>query len=282
MTEKRSRPRLKVSMPVQVIGRGIDGEKFREICQTQDASAFGLCFTLQSIVSRGTILFLSMRMPRRLRLFDLAKDIYQVYAQVQRVQLLGQGGCEIGVSFIGRNPPPGYDSYQTSEYLNADFKNINVSNARIPNPGASTPLPPVSNQPKVTPVQAQPVPTTPIVPPPVASKPAAPRPAAPPAASSTNPLRKDERHRIPIDVSIEFLDASGKIVCKEAGLITNISKSGACVMSTREAQIGDRIRVEMTREDFAVQATVRAITTGQGGVCNLHVAFLDKCWMGGS
>jgi hypothetical protein len=273
-------------MPIQVIGRSIDGEKFREICQTQDASAFGLCFVLQSIVERGAVLYLSMRMPRRLRLFDLAKDIYQVYAQVQRVQLLSQGGCEVGVSFIGRNPPPGVENYQTLEYLGTDLK-VSNSGANKISSGAY-PMATVDSSPQPTsdvrrapideikPPVSAPLRTAP-APPPAAVKP----PMSPGAESSSKKAtRRDARHQIPIDVAIEFLDASGKIVHKEPGLITNISRSGACVMSTRVAQVGSRLIVVMTREDFTAQASVKAVTSGQGGVWNLHLEFLDKCWMG--
>jgi hypothetical protein len=122
MQDKRSRPRLKVSMPVQVVGRTVDGEKFKEVCQTQDASAFGLCLVLESIVERGTTLFLSMQMPSRLRLYDLSQPTYHIYAQVRRVHILAEGGCEVGLSFIGKNPPPNTENLQTIEFLNIDTK----------------------------------------------------------------------------------------------------------------------------------------------------------------
>src|SRR5262245_31548753 len=118
MAEKRLRTRLRVSMPIQVTGRSPDGEKFGEICQTLDAPAFGLAFTIQSDVEGGTVLYLSMRMPRKLRLYDLAKDIYQIYAQVQHVNEVAEGVYEIGVSFLGKTAPPGYESYQTAEFSN--------------------------------------------------------------------------------------------------------------------------------------------------------------------
>lgn len=316
--EKRARPRLKVSMPIQVIGRAIDNEKFREICQTQDASAFGLCFILQSTIKKGTILYISMRMPRRLRLFDLAKDIYQIYAQVQRVQMLAQGGCEVGVSFIGRNPPAGYENLQSLEYLSLNIKAINTSSAmKSPSGSFALPIPPTplmganlsesiaANNPK--PVEVAKPPITPVVPvapitpstpiPPVNaaslestpqsipiqganSLPNIPTTAKPEPKAADS--RQEERHRIPIDATIEFLDDRGNAISSEAGLVTDISKNGACVMSTRETKVGTMVKIFMMRDNFTSMAEVRSITTSQGGVWNLHLKFIDKRWMGGS
>jgi hypothetical protein len=266
MQEKRSRPRLKVSMPVQVIGRTIDGEKFRELCQTQDASAFGLCLVLEAIVPRGTILFLSMQMPRRLRLYDLAKDVYQIYAQVQRVHMLTEGGCEVGLSFIGKNPPAGYENYQSTDFFSTEIKR--TTGAYKP---ATTTQVNTSNPTNVT-HSATNITT--------GAKEVAKAPSTNNSAWE-RPGRRDARHNIPIDVVIDFLDVNSSIIRQEPGLVTNISRGGACVMAATEAQIGSKVRISMMRENFIVLSCVKAITTSQGGVCNLHLEFLDKCWMGG-
>lgn len=310
MQDKRSRPRLKVSMPVQVVGRTVDGEKFREVCQTQDASAFGLCLVLESIVQRGTTVFLSMQMPSRLRLFDLAHPTYQIYAQVRRVQILAEGGCEVGLSFIGKNPPPGTESFQTTEFSNTDIKSTTSSLAKTKfSTGAYQPS--SQNQNKITqsnPIQTssqnqnrttQSNPTQTFAQSqnrttqsnPVTNKPIDPKPTTAPSSNTSKPMdnpmvwqrasRRDVRHNIPIDVMIEFLDASGKTITKEPGLVINISRSGACVMTTKEAQLGSKIKVFMTREDFTAISSIKAVTTGQGGVWNLHLEFIDKCWIGG-
>jgi alpha-galactosidase len=100
--------------------------------------------------------------------------------------------------------------------------------------------------------------------------------------SSPREKRRDSRFQIPIDVSIAFLGTNGNADFQEPGLIIDISKHGACIMSTREAQVGDRLMITMMHEEFSARATVKAVNTGQGGVWNLHVEFLDKVWMGGS
>ncbi len=274
MQEKRSRPRLKVSMPVQVMGYTIDGEKFREICQTHDASAFGLCLILESIVSLSTTLFLSMQMPRRLRLYDLSTEIYQIYAQVRRVHMLAEGGCEIGLSFIGKNPPPGVESYQKAEFLNIELER---ATSKVPTGTYSKAV-------TETHFQNLSVTTNPIY-----------NTASNTATNDSNtsntsntpslwerPGRRDARLTIPIDVIIDFLDPNGKVLYQEPGLITNISRSGACVIATKEAPIGSKVKLNMIRENFTSVSCVKAITSSQGGVWNLHLEFIDKCWMGGS
>jgi hypothetical protein len=283
MTEKRLRPRLKVYMPIQAIGRSPNGEKFREICQTQDASAFGLCFTMQSAIERGAILYLSMRMPRRLRLYDLAQDLYQIYAQVQHIKKLDEGLFEVGVCFLGKNPPSGFENYRSAEFLSTPLKqssspNVSakrddesqMSGSKVPIPKIADAAPSTESKPSVA----------------VSSSEAATRPK-----STTGKLaqknaprekRRHTRHQIPIDVTIEFLDDNSNVIHTEPGLIVDISKHGACVMSTHEVEPGSRVRVKMMREEFAARASVKNVRTGQGGVWNLHIEFLDKCWMGGS
>jgi len=234
---------------------------------------------MQSVVERGTILYLSMRMPRRLRLYDLAQDLYQIYAQVQHVKPLDDGLLEVGVCFLGKNPPPGYENYKAAEYLSTPLKQTAGPSAhKRPEKEKE---PPTTWKPQETSFNMPSVGTG----------------ATAALARTTGPLsgkavgehkssprekRRDTRFQIPIDVSIAFLGTDGNADFQEPGLIIDISKHGACVVSTREAQVGDRLMITMMHEEFSARATVKAVNTGQGGVWNLHVEFLDKCWMGGS
>lgn len=265
MKDKRLRPRLRVSMPIQVIGRLTDGEKFREICQTQDASSFGLSFKIASVVERGTILYLSMRMPQKLRLYDIAKDLYQIYAQVQHIKEIAEGVFEIGVCFLGKTPPPGYENYQTVEFTQTPLKQTNLSGI---SGKRSAPESQQSVAAIVMPVAASPAPKPP------------PEPTV--ADTEASDVRRDTRHAIPMVAGIEYLDPAGNSESQEQGLVLNISKHGACVMSMSEAVSGTRVRLTIACEDFIVRAVVKHVTVGSGGVRNLHIEFLDKCWMGGA
>ncbi|MCS6884149.1 MAG: PilZ domain-containing protein [Acidobacteriota bacterium] len=274
--ERRVRPRLKVTMPVQVIGKSSQKEKFRELCQTQDASAYGLRFQLVSPVDRGSVLYLSMRMPRKLRLYDLAADIYHIYAQVQHVKLLANGLREVGVAFLGKTPPPGYEALQSSEYLTLPLKKapgltgeqrVLVDSSFGNRASGSFPSKQQTNSSTSTPSSVRVT-------------------ASNQAAPSTQQgereyVDRETRFPIPIEVSIEFLDTSGTSVFEIAGLVSNISRGGACIMSTQDAAVGSILRLNMPRENFIVKAEVRSVSNPQPGLWNLHVKFIDKQWMGG-
>lgn len=294
MADKRLRPRLKVHMPVQVVGKSVHQERFREICQTQDASAYGVCLRLLSQVERGSIVYLSMRMPRKLRLYDLASDIYQIYAQVQHVKLLSNGMREVGLAFLGKNPPPGFEILQSADFMTLPIKKApgqtGENSVFDSNPPVSAPVsynsprtltPP--STPAVTRFSAQ----TPATPTPALrvtphSQPALPA-SMPSAQHSGNRefVNRETRFPIPIEVTVEFLDSSGRAVSILTGLVSNISRSGACVMSTQEARVGDKLQLNMRSEDFVVQAEIRSVSNPQPGLWNLHVKFIDKQWMGG-
>lgn len=287
MADKRLRPRLKVRMPVQVVGKSTQQEKFREICQTQDASAYGVCLRLLSQVERGSIVYLSMRMPRKLRLYDLASDVYQIYAQVQHVKLLSNGMREVGLAFLGKNPPPGFEALQSADYMTLPIKKspgqtgenmVFESNPPVSAPVSYNPrtiTPP--STPAVTRFSVQ-TPATPI--------PALTAPPSQPVLPATTPgkrefVNRETRFPIPIEVTVEFLDSGGMPTFILTGLVSNISRSGACVMSTQEGEVGTRLNLNMPSEDFTVQAEVRSVSNPQPGLWNLHVKFLDKQWRGG-
>jgi hypothetical protein len=269
--EKRARPRLKLSMPVQIVGNSIDGENFREIGQSQDASAFGLRILTQTFVPQGNILLLSMPMPRRLRLFDLTHDVYSVYGQVQRVQVLAQGDFELGISFIGRTPPEGHQGFNSRQYSGLPIKPLRLSQLITLKNDAFLTFSSAVNKNKAN------LPTlsdvTPITPAMIA------------AAAQDLPLgtgraitRREERHSIPYDAKIEFFDSFGAIVHQEPGLVTNISASGACITTSYPCQIGNRLRLTLIQDNFVVQASIKGISGEQEGVWNLHLQFLDKTW----
>jgi hypothetical protein len=74
---------------------------------------------LKAHVPVGAVLFLSLRMPPKLRLYDLYKETYQIYARVTRIELLANGSYRIAAYFIGKNPPVGCENYQLAFHNSA-------------------------------------------------------------------------------------------------------------------------------------------------------------------
>ena len=78
-----------------------------------DVTPFGARLRLKRPVQVGRLLFLVMAMPRQLRVFDHAEDHYRVWSLVRNLKNLDpateQGAVvEIGVAFVGKNPPVSY------------------------------------------------------------------------------------------------------------------------------------------------------------------------------
>lgn len=98
-------------LPVQVIGYTLDNKEFRESTQTQNFSAGGVRMVLKTIVQRGSILYLSLPLPSRLRHYDWSEELYHIFVEVKFTKRLVTGGCAIGVSFMGKNPPEGVEFF---------------------------------------------------------------------------------------------------------------------------------------------------------------------------
>lgn len=102
--DRRRQQRMTLTLPVRVQGQYPDGVTWEDMTSTSDASVGGASIKLSRTVLRGQALFLSLPLPKRYRSFDLAAPTYRVYAVVCSVK----PGGELGLRFLGRNPPGGY------------------------------------------------------------------------------------------------------------------------------------------------------------------------------
>jgi len=71
---------------------------------TSDASLGGASVSLGRTVLRGQAVYLSLPLPKRFRMFDLSASSYRVYAVICSVKASG----EVGMRFLGKEPPGGY------------------------------------------------------------------------------------------------------------------------------------------------------------------------------
>jgi PilZ domain-containing protein len=102
--ERRREARMTLSLPVRIQGQYPDGEPWEEMTTTSDASVGGASASLGRMVLRGQAVYLSMPMPKRFRMHDISSPSYRVYAVVTSVK----SGGEVGLRFLGKDPPNGY------------------------------------------------------------------------------------------------------------------------------------------------------------------------------
>ena len=111
--ERRQQERMSLALPVRIQGQYPDGATWEDMTSTSDASMGGASVKLSRTVLRGQALFLSLPLPKRYRAFDLASPTYRVYAVVCSVK----PGGELGLRFLGKNPPGGYQRNDSGLFL---------------------------------------------------------------------------------------------------------------------------------------------------------------------
>jgi hypothetical protein len=78
------------------------------MAETIDVNRTGLRLRLRKRVKPGTVLYLTLPLPSKLRSHGFAEQSYNVYTLIRRVDPPRQGVRVVGVEFIGENPPAGY------------------------------------------------------------------------------------------------------------------------------------------------------------------------------
>jgi len=118
---KRIRERLELKLPVRVNCRETPGQDWTEVTRLLNVTPFGAGFTLKRPIEKGRIIHMTIPMPRQLRVFDHVEDQYRVWALVRHVRSVAPAGSnallfEVGVAFIGKNPPRSYADDPTRRY----------------------------------------------------------------------------------------------------------------------------------------------------------------------
>lgn len=105
---RRRCERFRLSIPARVTGYDRNNGKWSEMTETIDVSRTGLRLRLRRRVKHGTVLFLTLPLPTKLRAHGFVDQSYNVYSLVRRVEPTKQGVRAIGVEFLGEHPPSGY------------------------------------------------------------------------------------------------------------------------------------------------------------------------------
>jgi hypothetical protein len=119
--KKRVRERLELRLPVRVLCRESPDFEWVEITHLTNVTPFGCGFTLKRPTERGRLLHMTIPMPRQLRVFDHVEDQYKVWALVRHVRVLEATAerprmFEVGVAFVGKNPPKSFEEDPSRRY----------------------------------------------------------------------------------------------------------------------------------------------------------------------
>ena len=114
--ERRKDARIGLSIPVRVQGHDAEGPAWEEMTTSEDASYGGVRFPLRHPVVAGHVLMLSLPFPKNLRRYAVGEPFYHVYSLVRAV-LPAWPATRVGVKFLGKTPPKGYEANPGGRYL---------------------------------------------------------------------------------------------------------------------------------------------------------------------
>lgn len=117
--ERRQRARLGLKLPVRVSGHNAQGQPWTEMSTVLDVSSSGASFVLKHSAVRGNVLHLLVPLPKRFRSYDLGEASYHVYGLVRSARS-DPDGTRVGVLFLGKTPPRGFEKEPAAIYLLPD------------------------------------------------------------------------------------------------------------------------------------------------------------------
>ena len=116
---KRIRERLALHLPVRVQGRETPDFEWNEITRLTNVTPFGAGFPLKHPTEKGRLLYMTIPMPRQLRVFDHVEDQYRIWAIVRYMKASVAAKVsvfDVGVAFIGKRPPTSFESEPWKRY----------------------------------------------------------------------------------------------------------------------------------------------------------------------
>src|SRR4026209_1643521 len=109
---KRIRERLALHLPVRVQVRETPDFEWTETTRLTNVTPFGAGFPLKRPTEKGRLVYMTIPMPRQLRVFDYVEDQYRIWAVVRYMKpeaAAGSPSCNIGVAFIGKRAPASFE-----------------------------------------------------------------------------------------------------------------------------------------------------------------------------
>lgn len=104
----RRTPRFKMRVPVRVTGYSCRGSIWQEVASTGEVGRMGVSVRMRQRVRHGSVLYLTLALPTKLRAHNFSENDYKAYAIVRSVIPRGDGVRDVGLEFLGKYPPQGY------------------------------------------------------------------------------------------------------------------------------------------------------------------------------
>jgi len=120
--------RLPLTLPIRVFCRESNEYHWTETSRLVDVSHFGAGFTLTRPVDVGRLVQLMIPLPHQLRCFDHTEPMYSVWSLVRhaspisKVSANGSTLFRIGVGFVGKEAPLGYQQDPAARFEPVPFK----------------------------------------------------------------------------------------------------------------------------------------------------------------
>ncbi len=243
--KKRVARRITTSMPVRLQYQTGKTGGWDEVSRLLQVSPLGAGVKLKHLVEAGRLVMLTMPLLPELRRFDFAEPQYKVWGLVryinwEKVSYNEKGEAslyEIGIAFVGKEPPASFKKDPATTYEIAGFNKLGLWQVKEGKPDTSLPNPRNDNY---------------------------------------NDGRNDGRFMIPLNVSIEVLNESGSVAVSESSVTENVSLTGASVFTTLNVKQGSYVRMICPEYNISVLSLVRSRETGTDGFTRLHLEFVDQ------
>ena len=116
---KRIRERMPLHLPVRIQGRETPDFTWTEVTRLANVTPFGAGFSLKRPTEKGRLLYMTIPMPRQLRVFDHVEVQYRIWAVVRYMRPRVEGKqtvFDVGVAFIGKRAPASYEKEPWKRY----------------------------------------------------------------------------------------------------------------------------------------------------------------------
>ncbi len=104
----RRTPRFRMRLPARVTGYTYQGSIWQEEASTAEVGRMGVSVRMRQRVRHGSVLYVTLPLPTKLRAHNFSENDYKAYAIVRSVIPRGDGVRDVGLEFLGKYPPQGY------------------------------------------------------------------------------------------------------------------------------------------------------------------------------